>query len=97
MVMLHSVEEWWISAATELDPLHVRPAAPAAGPAKPEQPLPNDGPRPNLSMMGRVAGSCAGLSFMFQLSFCAYCVETDSPSRPAERSCRLGLSVMFVS
>lgn len=27
MVMLHSVEEWWISATMELDVLHVRPAA----------------------------------------------------------------------
>lgn len=30
MLMLHSVKEWRISAATELDELHVRPAA-AAG------------------------------------------------------------------
>lgn len=35
MVMLHSVEEWRISAAMELDELHVRPAAAAAGAAGP--------------------------------------------------------------
>ncbi len=36
--MLHSVEEWRISAAMELDELHVRPAA--AGAAGPVEPLP---------------------------------------------------------
>lgn len=35
MVMLHSVEEWRISAAMELDELHVCPAAAgAAGPRR---------------------------------------------------------------
>lgn len=58
MEMRHSVEEWWISAATELDRLHGYPAA-AAGAAGPKEPLPNDGPGPNLSMMGRVTESCS--------------------------------------
>lgn len=44
MVMLHSVEEWWISAAMELDELHVRPAAGGAA-AK-------SWPGPNLAVMG---------------------------------------------
>lgn len=47
MVMLHSVEEWRISAAMELDELHVCPAA--GGPA---EPVPNGGPEPNLGMLG---------------------------------------------
>lgn len=31
MLMLHSQEEWWISAVAELDRLHVRPAAGGTG------------------------------------------------------------------
>lgn len=51
MVMRHSVEEWRISAAMELDELHVCLAA-----GGPEQPMLNDGPQPNLGTEG-AAGS----------------------------------------
>lgn len=50
MVMLHSVEEWWISAAMELDELHVHPAA--TGAAGPMEPPPDDGPGMNLGTVG---------------------------------------------
>lgn len=47
MVIRHSVEEWRISAAMELDELHVCLAA-----GGPEQPMPHDGPEPNLGTVG---------------------------------------------
>lgn len=50
MVMLYSVEEWRISAAMELDELHVRLAA--AGASGPRGAAAKRWPRPDLSMMG---------------------------------------------